>query len=124
MITRQEQLRAAKRRQRMKDRETGQVLYQLKLPASLRDRLKVGLRSTAFVARFHAFVRHEVIRVADYPSLALLCWNRDVEYMTREDAFTLYERNWRLVDPGNLDREESVFIDELAKQFGRSLINA
>jgi len=124
MTTRQEQLRAAKRRQRMKDRQTGQVLYQIKLPEPLRDRMKVGLRSAAFVARFHAFLRHEVIRVADYPSLALLCWNRDVEYMTREDAFKLYERNWRLVDADSLARDERVFIDELATRFGRSLINA
>lgn len=124
MQTRQEQLRAAKRRQRRNDRAAGQVLYQLKLPAMLRDRIKTGMRSAGFVERLHAFLRHEVIRVADYPELALLCWNRDVEYVTREDAFRLYERNWRLVDADHLAPQERTLVDELAKEFGRSLINA
>jgi len=124
MDTRQAQLRAAKRRQRSKDRQAGQVLYQIKLPAALRDRLKAGMRSAAFVTRLHDFLRREVIRVEDYPNLALLCWNRDLEYMTREDAFQLYERNWRLVYADNLTPEEQALIDELTREFGRSLVNA
>ena len=122
--TRKEQLRAAKRRQRRKDRAAGQVLYQLKLPAPLRDRLKAGIRSPAFVARLHAFLRREVIRVADFPQLALLCWNLSEEYVTREVAFRLYERGWRLIDTASLNPEESALIDELTEEFGRGVINA
>ncbi len=124
MTTRQEQLRAAKRSQRLKDGQAGLVLYQLKLPIALRERLKVAMRSAAFVARLHAFLRFEIIRVSDYPGLALLCWNRDLEYMTREDAFRLYERNWRHVDVAQLSKEERAFIDDLKREFGQSLMNA
>ena len=122
--TRKEQLRAAKRRQRRRERADGQFLYQLKLPASLRDRLKAGMRSPGFVARLHAFLRHEVIRVADFPQLALLCWNLSEEYVTREIAFGLYERNWRLIDTATLNSEESALIDELTEEFGRGVMNA
>ena len=122
--TRQKQLRAAKRRQRQNDRAAGQVLYQLKLPALLRDRLKAGVRSPAFVARLHAFLRHEVIRIADFPQLALLCWNLNDEYITREVAFRLYERGWRLIDTATLTTEERGLIEELTQEFGRGVINA
>jgi hypothetical protein len=121
---RRTQLRAAKRRQRRRDRAAGKVLYQLKLPASLRDRLKAGLRSPAFVARLHGFVRHEVIRIADFPQLELLCWNLNEEYITREIAFGLYERNWRLIDSATLTAKETGLIDELKQEFGRGMINA
>ena len=124
MATRQEQLRAAKRRQRLKDGQRGQALYQIKLPIALRDRLKAGMRSAAFMARLHAFLRHEIIRINDYPNLALLCWNRKLEYIIREDAFALYERNWRLVDTANLSGAEQALIDALKAEFGRNLINA
>ncbi len=124
METRREQLRTAKRRQRLRDRQDGHALYQLKLPAVLRDRLKVGMRSRAFVTRLHAFLRHELICVDDFPGLSLLCWNREVRYMTREDAFGLYERNWRLIEPEELTRQERALIEMLKREFGRSVINA
>ena len=38
------------------------------------------------------------VRIADYPNLELLCWNRRAPYVTRREAFALYERNWRFVD--------------------------
>jgi hypothetical protein len=124
MASRREQLREAKRAQRLKDRQAGQVLYQLKLPAALRDRLKTGVRSASFVVRLHAFLRREILRVDDYPGLALLCWNRDIEYVTREDAFRLYERNWRLVDHEYLTDDERRLIEALKAEFGQSTINA
>jgi len=124
MDTRHEQLRAAKRRQRHRDRAAGQVLYQLKLPAALRERLKAGMRSAAFVKKLHAFLRHEVIRIADYPQLALLCWNVHDEYLTRDEAFRLYERNWRLVEPARLDVREKALIDALTAELGQGVINA
>ena len=122
--TRQKQLRAAKRRQRLKDKEAGQALYQLKLPVAHCDRFKTAMQSAGFVSRFFAFLQHEVIRVDDCPNLAMLCWNRDLQYMTREDAFKLYERNWRLLDSNNLDERERSLIQELKDEFGQGLINA
>ena len=124
METRKEQLRNAKRRQRLRDAQAGQALYQVKLPTRLQERLRLGMADAGFLERFAAFLRHEFVRVEDYPNLALLCWNREVEYMGREDAFRLYERNWRLVDESELSPTEENFIDSLKKEFGHGLINA
>ena len=121
---RTEQVRAAKRRQRQRDRIDGWKLYQIKLPADLCERLKAGMREAAFVDRLHAFLQRELLLVDDYPGLKLLCWNRHLPYITRRDAFALYERNWRFVDlPGAPDRER-MLIDDLAREFGNGLINA
>ena len=121
---RAQQIRAAKQRQRERDRAAGWELYQVKLPADLRDRLKAGMRETHFVHRLHAFLRQELLRVDDYPSLKLLCWNRRGSYLTRPDAFALYERNWRFVDLASTPESERALIDELAREFGSGLINA
>ena len=65
-----------------------------------------------------------MVRVDDYPNLRLLCWNLSAPYVTRRDAFSLYERNWRLVDHATAPAHERAFIDDLAREFGRGLINA
>lgn len=121
---RTEQVRAAKRRQRQRDRADGWKLYQVKLPADLCERLKAGMSETAFVDRLHAFLRQELLQVDDYPSLKLLCWNRRTPYVTRRDAFALYERNWRFVDLASTPDSERALIDDLAREFGNGLINA
>lgn len=122
--TRREQLRAAKRRQRQREREAGQAVHQVKLPTALCDRLKAGMKDAHFVERFAAFLQHELVRVDDYPGLKLLCWNLHVQYVTREDAFKLYERNWRLFDEHGLDTHERALLRELKDEFGRGFINA
>ena len=124
MDTRRDQLRAAKHRQRLKERQAGIGLYQIKLPIRLREKLKSGMRDDRFVQRFFAFLDHEIIDVDDYPNLALLCWNLRVKVMTRQEAFELYERNWRLLDGNDLPDEERMFIDELTTEFGRGVFNA
>ncbi len=118
------QVRAAKRRQRQRDRANGWKLYQVKLPADLSDRLKAGMRETDFVQRLQAFLRRELVLVDDYPSLKLLCWNHRAPYLTRRDAFALYERNWRFIDLAGAPDRERRLIDELAREFGNGLINA
>ena len=65
-----------------------------------------------------------MVRIDEYPNLALLCWNLEAPYVTRRDAFSLYERNWRLVDRDAAPEHERAFIDDLATEFGRGLINA
>ena len=120
---RAEQVRTAKRRQRQRDRSDGWKLYQIKLPADLCDRLRTGMREPAFVDRLHALLRYELLVIDDYPSLKLLCWNRRTPYITRRDAFALYERNWRLVDLASTPDSERALIDELAREFGNGLIN-
>ena len=63
-----------------------------------------------------------MVRVDEYPNLKLL--NLKAPYVTRRDAFSLYERNWRLVDHAAASAHERAFIDDLAREFGRGLINA
>ena len=124
MELRREQLRVAKRRQRAKERQAGFGLYQVKLAVQYRDRLKAGMQDERFIQDFCGFLKHEIVSIDEYPNLALLCWNQDVLYMTRREAFDLYERNWRLVDDASLEDHERGFIDELVREFGQGVINA
>ncbi|OBZ92964.1 aminopeptidase [Pararhizobium polonicum] len=56
---------------------------------------------------------------ADFPELRLLAWNRDVTCpIPPEEAFALYERNWRFVDTAHLTVEEKQLIENLTSQFG------
>ena len=66
----------------------------------------------------------DLVRVADYPNLKLLCWNVEAPCITRRNAFALYERCWRLVDLASAPEHERALIDNLAREFGRGLINA
>ena len=71
-----------------------------------------------------AGVPRGMVRVDEYPNLRLLRWNLKAPYVTRRDAFSLYERNWRLVDHAAAPAPERAFIDDLAREFGQGLINA
>ena len=60
----------------------------------------------------------------DYPELRLICWHRRTDQpMDEEDAFMLYERNWRYVDQGNLTAAELALIERLKQAFGHGVIN-
>ena len=65
-----------------------------------------------------------LVRVDEYPNLELLCWNIESPCVTRRNAFALYERNWRLLDLANAPEHELELIDDLAREFGRGLINS
>jgi hypothetical protein len=57
---------------------------------------------------------------ADYPELKLLVWNRDpARPIEAEEAFQLYERNWRHVDAERLTSKEAELIEMLTTEFGR-----
>jgi len=118
------QLRSAKRRQRLKERDAGLDLYQIRLPVPICNRLRTGMQDPEFVQRLQDYIAHEIIEAAVFPNLALLIWNRDVEYLTRKDAFQLYERNWRHIDEKNIPAHERALIDQLNQEFGRGVINA
>jgi hypothetical protein len=118
------QLRKAKQRQRERDRAAGLVLHQTKLPLKLARRLKAGLNNPGFQALFTEFLETELVEIADFPQLKQLCWNLKTEFLTRADAFALYERNWRLIDQQALAPIERNFIDELVKEHGKGLMNA
>ncbi|MCV9964340.1 hypothetical protein OIU34_20850 [Pararhizobium sp. BT-229] len=59
---------------------------------------------------------------ADFPELRNLCWNRNPNRsITREEAFLLYDRNWRFVDEDSLTDNERSLIDALEGEFGAGL---
>lgn len=64
------------------------------------------------------------LRLADYPQLRLIAWNRREDDLVDEDeALALYERNWRYVDQQALSREERQLIDRLVRQYGYGVLN-
>ena len=59
----------------------------------------------------------------EYPELGLLAWNRDVARpMPAEDAFHLYERNWRHVRPADMIPREQVLVADLVERFGHGVM--
>ena len=118
-----EQLRNAKRRQRDRDKADGFSLYQIKLPTRLVEKLKAGMNEETFVARLFDFVDKEIVDVRDYPTLKLLCWNRDQAFITRKKAFQVYEGNWRHVDESKMDQRELNLLATLKNEFGQGVIN-
>ncbi len=62
---------------------------------------------------------------ADYPELKLLAWNRDpARPIAAEDAFALYERNWRFVDRERMSDREKALLDGLVQRFGKGKLLA
>ena len=59
------------------------------------------------------------IIIKDYPQLNFLLWNRKkAAVLTEEEAFALYERNWKHIDEKSLTQKEREFIDMLKEKFG------
>jgi hypothetical protein len=121
-LTRAEQLRRAKRAQRERARARGLVHYQIALPRAEAERLKAAMRQADFTRRFKAFLEETVIAVDDYDNLKTLCWNRRKRFLGAEEAFRLYERNWRHIDRGNMTQAEQALIARLADRFGNGVL--
>ena len=65
-----------------------------------------------------------MLRIADFPQLRLITWNRREDDMVEEaEALAIYERNWRNVDQGQLDDNEKALIKRLVEQFGHGIMN-
>jgi len=123
-LTRAEQLRGAKRRQRERQRAAGIAHVQLAVPRKLAEKIAVARRVGAFEDALEHALDRSVIRIRDYPQLADLAWNRADEFISAREAFELYERNWRLVDVRRLEPAEQQLLDSLATEFGAGVINA
>ena len=121
---RREQLRLAKRRQRAREKRRGLAMVQLRLPHRLAEKLKAGGKRAGFVEALQAFIDREVLCVDDYENLRLIAWNRAGRFMTRAEAFQLYECNWRHVDQNGMDSRERDLIAQLAQEHGNGVINA
>lgn len=123
-VTRAKQLQEAKRRQRARQRAAGMVHVQLTVPRSVADRITVARRSGVFDQTLQQVLERSVIRIADYPQLAELAWNRTDALMSAGEAFQLYERNWRFLRGVELQSHERALIDRLVKELGGGLLNA
>jgi hypothetical protein len=123
-IRRTEQLRLAKRAQRERQRRAGIRSVQIEMPAELADKLKVARADPMFMRSLEALIDDFVVNVADYSQLVDLAWNRSEAVIPAREAFLLYERNRRFIDPEKLSTEERGLIDRLARMFGNGITNA
>lgn len=123
-VPRREQLRRAKRAQRSRQKLANVVEVQLTLPAIVAAKLAVARRAADFTDQLDAALAGLVVRLADYPQLRDLAWNRVDEFIPAKEAFQLYERNWRLLDRSALDESERTLIARLKTEFGNEEINA
>ena len=123
-LPRREQLRIAKRAQRERQRRSDLVEVQLKLPKNVAEKLRVARRAPRFVERLDGALEGFLVRVADYPQLRDLAWNRVDELISVDEAFQLYERNWRFIDVARLAERERRLIERLKTECGNGEINA
>ena len=123
-VPRKEQLRLAKKAQRARQRMANIVDVQLALPTEVAAKLAVARRTLEFPQVLDAALDRVVVRVADYPQLQDLAWNRIDEFIPAKEAFRLYERNWRFVEVAKLDERERELIERLKTEFGKDEINA
>ena len=122
-LTRPEQLRLAKRAQREREGRAGQVEARLKLPQALARRLVFAARQAQFSDALARMLEAETVELVCYPQLKLLCWNRRGEFIGARDAWSIYERNWRFVEPAQLQPAERELIDRLSSRFGDGVLH-
>ena len=122
-LTRAEQLRVAKRAQRKRQRRAGLGTIELRLPAAQAARLRVAAPTTGFESQLQQFLEEMVVDINQWPALSELAWNRTDRWIPAEEAFALYERNWRLVDQAGLTKDETDLIDRLKHRFGGGMLN-
>ncbi len=122
-LTRAEQLRAAKRAQRQRERCAGLTTVELRLPAIQAERLRAAANVPRFKSALDRFLQEIVLDIEQWPSLRELAWNRTDRWIPAEEALALYERNWRFVDPQQLTQTEAELIDNLKQRFGNGMLN-
>jgi hypothetical protein len=122
-LPRAEQLRAAKRAQRQRERNAGLTTVELRLPAAQAERFRVAAGLPRFKAALDQFLQDIVLDIEQWPGLRELAWNRVDRWIPADEALALYERNWRFVDPQQLTQAESELIDHLKRRFGGGVLN-
>jgi hypothetical protein len=123
-LDRREQLRAAKRAQRQRERRAGLAAVQLRLPADQAERLRAAANAPSFRSALDQFLEEAVLDLDKWPVLRTLAWNRADRWIPAEDALALYERNWRFVELERLATEEANLVDRLKNRFGAGVLNA
>lgn len=122
-LTRQEQLRVAKRAQRARAKALGAETVELRLDYELATMLKAALLTPTFKQDLKTFLANVVVDVNAYPALRDIAWNRRDRWVPAGEAMALYERNWRFVDAGKLQPAEAQLITNLAARFGNGVLH-
>lgn len=64
-----------------------------------------------------------MIRLADFPQLRLLAWNRpDEEMLDEREALAIYEAHWRFVEQDQLSEAERALIARLVTRYGNGVL--
>lgn len=62
--------------------------------------------------------------IGDLPQLRLIAWNRNPhDAISGEEAFDLYERNWRFVDEAAMSPRERAVVDRLTREYGKGILH-
>ncbi|MFZ6759371.1 hypothetical protein ACO0K9_19370 [Undibacterium sp. Ji50W] len=62
--------------------------------------------------------------IGDFPQLRLIAWNRNPhDAITGEEAFDLYERNWRFVDENAMTPQERAVVERLTREYGHGILH-
>lgn len=122
-LTRAEQLRKAKRAQRERERKAGLTTVELLLPTELAQQLRMAANAPRFMEELERFLRSQVLDIEEWPVLRDLAWNRKGRWIPAQEAFALYERNWRFVETDSISPAEARLVDRLAEQFGNGVLN-
>lgn len=64
-----------------------------------------------------------LIALKHYPNLRFLTWQLHQDFIREDEAFSIYEREWRHVDAANLTAEEQALINHLAACYGNGVLN-
>jgi hypothetical protein len=64
-----------------------------------------------------------ILILEEYPQLKMLAWNRALTTIGREEAFCLYEANWRWVEQDDVTEKEASLIKALTDEFGHGVMN-
>lgn len=65
-----------------------------------------------------------LLKLDEFQQLKLIAWNiKRQEFLEEEEAFALYECNWRFIDQSLMDEKERALLERLKKQFGNGVLN-
>lgn len=64
-----------------------------------------------------------MIQIDKYPQLKLIAWNRPTGEVSEQEAFAIYERQWRFIDVATLTDEELQLIERLKADYGHGVMH-
>ena len=69
-------------------------------------------------------VKTATISIDEFPQLKRLAWNRPgVRSITEQEALSLYERHWSLVDADQMDAHERALLQRLVTRHGNGVLH-